>query len=98
MSAKLFDPEGQGQLLPKTIGILTKVFCTSGPKLVILAWTGDDLWCGQAQNWVNFDFKLNFIITHTPTPPPKTRPTLERRATLGHFRSIKPNMINHFAN
>ena len=30
-----------------------------------------------------------------------TRPTLERRATLGHFRSIKPNMImmiNHFAN
>ena len=27
-----------------------------------------------------------------------TRPTLERRATLGHLRSIKPNMINHFAN
>ena len=27
-----------------------------------------------------------------------TRPTLERRATLGHFRYIKPNMINHFAN
>ena len=27
-----------------------------------------------------------------------TRPTLERRTTLGHFRSIKPNMINHFAN
>ena len=28
----------------------------------------------------------------------KTRPTLERWVTLGHFRSIKPNMINHFAN
>ena len=27
-----------------------------------------------------------------------TRSTLECRATLGHFRSIKPNMINHFAN
>ena len=27
-----------------------------------------------------------------------TRPTLERRATLGHLRSIKPNMTNHFAN
>ena len=26
-----------------------------------------------------------------------TRPTLERRATLGHLRSINPNMINHFA-
>ena len=36
-----FDLEGQGQSLPKTIGILTKVFCTSGPNLVILAWPGD---------------------------------------------------------
>ena len=28
----------------------------------------------------------------------KTRPTLERWETIGHFRLIKPNMINHFAN
>ena len=28
----------------------------------------------------------------------KTRPTLERRKTLGHLRSINPNMINHYAN
>ena len=28
----------------------------------------------------------------------KTRPRLERWVTLGHFRSIKPSMINHFAN
>ena len=27
-----------------------------------------------------------------------TRPMLERRTTLGHLRSIKPNMINLFAN
>ena len=27
-----------------------------------------------------------------------TRPTLERRATKGHLRFIKPNMINHFGN
>ena len=27
---------------PKTIGILTKVFYTYGPNLVILAWTGDE--------------------------------------------------------
>ena len=31
----------------KTIGILTKVFYTYGPNLVILAWTGDELSRGQ---------------------------------------------------
>ena len=30
------------------IGILTKVVYTFGPNLVILAWTGDELSCGQA--------------------------------------------------
>ena len=38
-----FDLEGQGQSPPKTIGILTKVFYTYGPNLMILAWTGDEL-------------------------------------------------------
>ena len=38
-----FDLEGQGQSPFKTIGILTKVFYTYGPNLVILAWTGDEL-------------------------------------------------------
>ena len=42
-----FDLEGQGQSPPKTIGILTKVFYTYGPTLVILAWTGDELSHGQ---------------------------------------------------
>ena len=41
------DLEGQGQSPPKTIGILTKVFYTYGPNLVILAWTGDELSRGQ---------------------------------------------------
>ena len=54
----IFDLEGQGQLPPKTIGILTKVFCTSGPNLVILAWMGGELWCEQAQNGVNLDFQV----------------------------------------
>ena len=31
------DLEGQGQLPPKTIGTLTKLFSTSSPNLVILA-------------------------------------------------------------
>ena len=42
-----FDLEGQGQSPPKTKGILTKVFYTYGPKLVILAWTGNELSRGQ---------------------------------------------------
>ena len=51
-----FDLEGQGQLPPKTTGILTKLFYTSGPNFVILAWMSNLLWCGQAQNGVNSDF------------------------------------------
>ena len=46
-----FDFEGQGQSPPKTIGILTKVFYTYGPNLVILAWTGDELSRGQASDY-----------------------------------------------
>ena len=32
-----FDLEGQGQLPPETIGVLTKLFSTSGLTLLILA-------------------------------------------------------------
>ena len=46
-----FDLEGQGQMSHKTIRILTKLFCTSGPNLVILAWTGDELSRGQARDY-----------------------------------------------
>ena len=46
-----FDLEGQGQSPPKTIGTLTKFFCTFCPNLMVLAWTRDDLWQGQAQGW-----------------------------------------------
>ena len=35
-----FDLEGQGQSPPKTKGILTKVFYTYDPNLMILVWTG----------------------------------------------------------
>ena len=43
-----FYLEGHSQSPPKTIGILTKVFYTFGPTLVILAWTDDELSRGQA--------------------------------------------------
>ena len=46
----VIDLEGQGQSLPKTIEILTEI-CTSGPNLVVLAWTGDELSCRQAHVW-----------------------------------------------
>ena len=46
-----FDLEGQGQMSHKTIGISTKLFCTSGPNLVILAWTGDELSRRQAHDY-----------------------------------------------
>ena len=46
-----FDLEGHDQSSHKTIGILTKVFYISGPNLVILAETGDELSRGQARDW-----------------------------------------------
>ena len=46
-----FDLEGQGQSPPKTIGILTMVFYTYGPNLVILAWMGDELSCEQTSDY-----------------------------------------------
>ena len=45
-----FDLEGHGQMSHNIIGILTKLFCTSGPNLVILAWMGDELSCRQARD------------------------------------------------
>ena len=57
-----FNLGGQGQSPSKTVGILTNVFCAPGPNLVILAWMGDELCCGQAQNGVNLDFGLIFHL------------------------------------
>ena len=46
-----FGFEGQGQSIPKTIGVLTKMFCMSGSNLVILAETSHKLSRGQARDW-----------------------------------------------
>ena len=54
--------EDQDQSMPKLIAILTHVFCTFGPNLVILAWTGDELLCWQAQNGVTFDFEVKIDL------------------------------------
>ena len=52
--------------------ILTKVFCTSGPNLVVLTWMGDELSRGKAHNWVNFDFDIKFDLEGQGQSPPKT--------------------------
>ena len=44
-------------ITPQTTGILTKVFCIFCPKLVVLAWMGDQSSCRQAWGW----------CTHTDT-------------------------------
>ena len=62
----------QAQSTPKTIGILTKVFCTSGPNLVVQAQTGDELSHGKAQNGVNVDFEIKFDLEGHRQSPPKT--------------------------
>ena len=67
-----FNLTCHAQSPPKTTGILTKVFSTSGPNLVALAWTGDELSRGQAQNGVNFDFEVKFDLEGQGQSPPKT--------------------------
>ena len=83
-----FDLEGQGQLPPKTIGIFTNVFCTSGPNLAILAWMGDEFWCGQAQNGLNFYFDHKFYLEGQGWLPPKTIGTLSKV-----FCIFGPNLV-----
>ena len=65
---------GQGQLHPhpppppqknqktKNNRDLNQAISTSDPNLVILAWMGNELWCGQAQYGVNVTFKFNLTL------------------------------------
>ena len=51
--------------------MLTQVFCTFDPNLVILAWTGDELSCREAQNGVTFGFEVKFDLEGQGQYPPK---------------------------
>ena len=64
--------------------MLTKVFHTYGPNLVVLAWTADELSHGQAQNGVNFDFEVKFDLEGQDESPPKT---------TGNLTSYGPNLV-----
>ena len=83
-----FDLEGQGQSPSKTIGILTKVFYTSDPNLVALAWTGDELSRRQAQNGVNFYFEVKFDLEGQGQSPSKTIGILTKV-----FYTYGPNLV-----
>ena len=72
----------------KTTGILTNVFSTSGPNLVALAWTGDELSHGQAQNGVSFDFEVKFDLEGHSQSPPKTIGILTKV-----FYTYGPNLV-----
>ena len=80
--------EDQDQSIPKLIGILTQVFCTFGPNLVILAWRGDELSCRQAQNGVTFDFEVKFDLEGQGQSPPKTIGILTK-----FFYTYGPNLV-----
>ena len=45
---------------PKSIWVLTVLRCIFGRNLLSLAWTGDKLSYGQAQNWIKFYFQVKF--------------------------------------
>ena len=64
--------EAEGLSRPKSTGILTVLRCISGPNLVIVAWTGDKLLYGQAQNGINLDLQVKFDIEDQGQSTPKT--------------------------
>ena len=76
------------QSTPKTTGFLNKVFSTSGPNLVALAWTVDELSREQAQNGVNFDFEVKFDLEGQGQSPPKTIGILTKV-----FYTYGPNLV-----
>ena len=54
--------EDQFQSSPKLVGIWTVLRSIFVPNLEIVTSIGGDLWHGQAQNWVNFDFGVQFDL------------------------------------
>ena len=82
----------QAQSTPKTIGILTKVFCISGPNLVVLARTGDELSHGQAQNGVNFDFEVKFDLEGQGQSPPRNNRYLNQGLLHLWFKFGDPSL------
>ena len=80
--------EDQDLSIRKFIGILTQVFCTFDPNLGILAWTGDELSCREAQNGATFDFEVKFDLEGQGQSSPKTKGILTKV-----FYTYGPNLV-----
>ena len=83
-----FDLKGQGRSPPKRIGTLAEVFCTSGPKFVILPWTGDELSHGQAHDY--------YTHTHRLTHRRRRWQYLKAKTGLGYRPNQTQNLPLHF--
>ena len=68
----------QAQSTPKTAGILTKVFSTSGPNLVALAWTGDDVIAQTSSKWDKFWLWSSIWPWRSRSIAPKTHRDLDQ--------------------
>ena len=55
---------------------------------MVLAWTGDELSCGQVQNGLNFDFEVKFYLGGQAQSPPKTIGILTKA-----FYTYGPNLV-----
>ena len=64
--------EYQFQASPKLVGIWTVLRRIFVPNLEIVTSIGGELWHGQAQNGVNFDFEVKFDLECQGISPPKT--------------------------
>ena len=65
-------PPPQKKKKKKTLGILTKVFCTSGPNLVVPAQRVMSYRTDKLKNGVNFDFEVKFDLEGQGQSPQKT--------------------------
>ena len=63
---------------PQNNSDLNKVFWTSDPNSVVLAWKDEELSRRQAQKGVNFDFEGKFDLEGKGQSPPKTTGTLTK--------------------
>ena len=67
---------------------------------MILAWTGDELSCRQAQNGVPFDFEIKFYLEgqgQSSPPPKKKKKKKKKKKTIGILSKVfyiyGPNLV-----
>ena len=80
--------EDQFQSSPKLVGIWTVLRCIFVPNLEIVTSIGGELWYGQAQNGVNFDFEVKFDLEGQGQSTPKTIGILTKA-----FYTYGPNLV-----